>query len=179
MHHLPLSRQLLVALPAARQRRQQGQCCCDSLQSHCSLTVWISHQPFRLPFFLTIIPFWEREAMIRLTVRSDFPMDVAISFWSIRLFLEMQSNTARSSKVTFKVPFWPFGEENNILISSIRKYNKNTRAVVLLTETSLFLGRLGQIRPKNVGDVPVFGTSPTLLVACRDFAGCAHSTSNR
>ena len=38
-------------------------------------------------------------------------MDVAISFWSIRLFLEMQSNTARSSKVTFKVPFWPFGEE--------------------------------------------------------------------
>ena len=93
----------------ARQRRQQGQYCCDSLQSYCSLTVWISHQPFRLPFFLTIIPFWEREAMIRLTVRSDFPMDVAISFWSIRLFLEMQSNTARSSKVTFKVPFWPFG----------------------------------------------------------------------
>ena len=100
--------------------------------------------------------------MIRLTVRSDFPMDVAISFWSIRLFLEMQSNTARSSKVTFKVPFWPFGEENNILIPSIRQYNKNTRAVVRLTETSQKQGRLGQIRPKNVGDVPIIGTSPTL-----------------
>ena len=66
--------------------------------------------PKRLPPILSIRPFFSNEAVIRLTVRSDFPISSANFFWvSLPSFLSKPS-TCISSKVTSKVPVWHFGE---------------------------------------------------------------------
>ena len=66
----------------------------DSLLAQ--IVLFISQKPFRLPFLRSIMPFSVRLIVMVLTVLSDLPMCVAISFC-------VAFSTAISSKVQFKV----------------------------------------------------------------------------
>ena len=73
----------------------------DSLLAQ--IVLFISQKPFRLPFLRSIMPFSVRLIVMVLTVLSDLPMCVAISFCVAFGRSCKKFSTAISSKVQFKV----------------------------------------------------------------------------
>ena len=67
------------------------------------IVLFISQKPFRLPFLRSIMPFSVRLFVMVLTVLSDLPMCVAISFCVAFGRSCKKFSTAISSKVQFKV----------------------------------------------------------------------------
>ena len=67
------------------------------------IVLFISQKPFRLPFLRSIMPFSVRLIVMVLTVLSDLPMCVAISFCVAFGRSCKKFSTAISSKVQFKV----------------------------------------------------------------------------
>ena len=79
----------------------------DSLLAQ--IVLFISQKPFRLPFLRSIMPFSVRLIVMVLTVLSDLPMCVAISFCVAFGRSCKKFSTAISSKVQFKVQNLHFG----------------------------------------------------------------------
>ena len=79
----------------------------DSLLAQ--IVLFISQKPFRLPFLRSIMPFSVRLIVMVLTVLSDLPMCVAISFCVAFGRSCKKFSTAISSKVQFKVQILHFG----------------------------------------------------------------------
>ena len=78
----------------------------DSLLAQ--IVLFISQKPFRLPFLRSIMPFSVRLIVMLLTVLSDLPMCVAISFCVAFGRSCKKFSTAISSKVQFKVQILHF-----------------------------------------------------------------------
>ena len=78
----------------------------DSLLAQ--IVLFISQKPFRLPFLRSIMPFSVRLIVMVLTVLSDLPMCVAISFCVAFGRSCKKFSTAISSKVQFKVQILHF-----------------------------------------------------------------------
>lgn len=78
----------------------------DSLLTQ--IVLFISQKPFRLPFLRSIMPFSVRLIVMVLTVLSDLPMCVAISFCVAFGRSCKKFSTAISSKVQFKVQILHF-----------------------------------------------------------------------
>ena len=78
----------------------------DSLLAQ--IVLFLSQKPFRLPFLRSIMPFSVRLIVMVLTVLSDLPMCVAISFCVAFGRSCKKFSTAISSKVQFKVQILHF-----------------------------------------------------------------------